>query len=248
VPPPPDYLALLSRAEAAVSGSPPATARQFLATVDAIHHTLGRAVEVRRAAGSIVGLSHCSLHAVAAVVGMVRWIARHLDSGDPSARTRSLVYLTKFGATIDSLVARAHFLTWSNALVQAGVYAQPDEEFACGLALGILPVDHESPVGEVRIDAGFKNDLALTVDDLARAGLGCRTISVVCSAQPHPWQRIATIAALSSFTSRSYLFIDVTGSGSLTARIGGLAMEDFPHVTVARLEDLPPVARPTPVM
>ena len=46
------------------------------------------------------------------------------------------------------------------------------------------------------------------------------------------------IAALSSFTSRSFLFIHVEGSGALSARVGRLAMEEFPHVTVARIEDL----------
>jgi hypothetical protein len=62
---------------------------------------------------------------------------------------------------------------------------------------------------------------------------------VICTAEPTFWQRVAVVAAMSSFSSRSFLFVDVEGSGALDARVGALPMADFPHVGVADVEDLP---------
>ena len=67
---------------------------------------------------------------------------------------------------------------------------------------------------------------------MVQAGLDCRTVQVVCEATPYFWQRVVVVAALVSFSSRNYLFIDADGGRSLKSKIGTLEMEDFPMLSL----------------
>jgi hypothetical protein len=106
---------------------------------------------------------------------------------------------------------------------------------------GLLPIDHEVAARLVRVDADFSVAAAPTLPQaLEAAGLARRTVQVVCTGAPTRWQRVAVIAAFSSFTGRSFLLIQIDGSGALSARVGSLGMVEFPHVDMAVIEDVPP--------
>lgn len=195
-------------------------------------------VSLLRSHPTIQPVVRCVVFALVAVTAMSAHIIRHWDGGSPDDVALSLMAFSKFGATIDKV--RDQFANWCVALATSRFNTEDDEELLAGLLLGLLPIDHAAQHGGVRVTDRFAVPSASTMAEaLDGAGLGRRRVQVICSASPTTWQRIAVIGAMSSFTSRSFMFVDIAGSGALRARVGGLLMEDFPHVTVARLEDLP---------
>jgi hypothetical protein len=221
--------------EAALPQELPTSGAAF---VSALREVAGRLLAALKAHPTREPVMRCVLLAMAAMAEVSAHVVRHWDGGTLEAVGRSLFYFTKFGAVIDS--AAEQFNTWCIALASAGFDAQGDDELFAGLVLGLLPIDHEAPARALRMDADFRVAPAPTLPQaFEAAGLARRSVQVVCTRAPTLWQRVAVIAALSSFTSRSFLFINVEGSGALAARVGALAMQEFPHVTLGRIEDLP---------
>jgi hypothetical protein len=230
--------AAIDALEEALPTTLPASGRAFVSTLREVLGRLRAAVQARPQPEAVPVL-RCGLLAMAALCEMAAHVVRHWDGDDPEAARRSLFAFTKFGMLIDAVGEQ--FPAWCIALASAGFERQGDEELSAGLLLGLLPIDHEDTTPLVRIDAGFRIAPGPTLPQgFEAAGLARRTVQVVCTHSPTLWQRVAVIAALSSFTSRSYLFIDVERSGALAAHVGSLAMDEFPHVTLARIEDLPP--------
>jgi hypothetical protein len=225
----------LDAIEAALPQGLPSSGAAFVAALRQIGSCLLAALKAHLKLEPVI---RCALLAMAAMAEVSAHVVRHWDNGTPEAVGHSLYYFTKFGAVIDS--AAEQFRAWCVALASARFDAQGDGELFAGLVLGLLPIDHEATDRGLRVDADFSVAPAPTLPQaFEAAGLARRTVQVVCTRTPTLWQRVAVIAALSSFTSRSFLFIDVEGSGALTASVGALEMQEFPHVTLARLEDLP---------
>jgi hypothetical protein len=221
--------------EAALPKELPTSGAAFVAALREIMRRLLAAVKAHPTREPVM---RSALLAMAAMADVSAHLLRHWGGGPPEAVGRSLFYFTKFGGVIDS--ATEQFNTWCVALASAGFDAQGDDELFAGLVLGLLPIDHEATAQALRVDADFRVAPAPTLPQaFEAAGLARRTVQVVCTRAPTLWQRVAVIAALSSFVSRSFLFIDVEGSGALTARVGALEMQEFPHVTLGRIEDLP---------
>lgn len=226
----------LDALEAALPQQLPVSGASFVATLLEIVERLLDAL------GSVpprAPVLRCALLAMAAITAVSAHVVRHWDGGSSEAMGHDALYFVKFGAVLDS--AAAQFGVWCLALAAAGLDQLSDEELLAGLMFGLLPIDHEATTRVVRIGADFRVEPGPSLLQAFEAsGLARRTVQVICTRAPTLWQRVAVIAALSSFTSRSFLFIDVEGSGALAARVGSLEMREFPHVTLRHLDDLPP--------
>ncbi|MBR1190725.1 hypothetical protein [Bradyrhizobium sp. AUGA SZCCT0160] len=210
---------------------------QFRALLRSVIEHLATAIELKRRTRT-EPFYYCLLHVLQAVVIMTDHISTGLEDSDPGVFSRSLVYLGKFGASLDSVVSQIG--TLSLTLTRAGFYLVDQDALSGGLLLGLLPVNHESDRLELRIDSTFEPAMSASmVNTIVQAGLDCRTVQVVCEVEPYFWQCVVVIAAVASFPSRNYLFIDAEGGRSLETQIGGVKMEDFAHVIVACIEDLP---------
>jgi hypothetical protein len=232
----------LIRIEQAFPRQLPETTSHFRTALRLAAEHLATAINLKRETKA-EPVYFCLLHVLLAVVIMTDYISRGLEESDPDVFFRSLHYLVKFGAALDAIASQIG--TLSNGLARSAFHLVDERALSAGLLLGLLPINHESDKLEVRVDSTFEPAGADMIRAMVQAGLDCRTVQVVCEATPYFWQRVVVVAALVSFSSRNYLFIDADGGRSLKSKIGTLEMEDFPHVIVASIEDLPPPARRT---
>lgn len=234
---PPAYLRMLHELHALLAAPRLERVADLLALLDQVNAKLGEGRASLSVTNRAFAEAFAATHVLSAMVETVRWQAKGLASASQQISTRALMALTKFGAIIDA--ARPVARDWIKALVAAELHAVTVQELALGLRLALLPIDHEAVVVDVTLDETTPALSGLDFDQMAAAHLNARTVRVVCSAHPHLWQRVITIAALSSFTSRNFHFVDIGRGGALSASVGRVRMEDFPHVTVLSRDDLP---------
>lgn len=244
-----DILQLVEFAEQQFHGRAPASNAQlarFVVEFEKRWGELTRSLSGHVDSGDYSRRICCICRIVRVASTIASWLTRDLASDDPATADKALFYYAKFGASLDNV--RSELDNWAGALVEARFDQLPSPILEPGLVLALLPVDHELPVSEIRLAADRvgidpHNDSVSMIAELAALGLQCRKLFIICSAFPHPWQQIATVAALSSFVHRIYFFVDIAGSGSLRATVGSVAMEEFPHITVSSALDLGPVER-----
>jgi hypothetical protein len=240
---------VLQSARQELQANSPASNRELIQLTDLMAKCLSLAIAQMRSvciADRSVRREICATKIVLAVTRIAAWLESELERIDRAAALRALFYYIVYGGTVD--LVRSQIETWIDSLVSSEFDQLPESILDPGLILALIPTDREMSTLEVRLtqDTGeFESPSHEPVDVvgmLRAANLNCRDISVICSAVPHRWQQIATVAALSSFLqSRNYLFIDVADSGSLRAVVGSIPMEEFPHITVARMDDLWPI-------
>jgi hypothetical protein len=213
--------------------------RYLIRLIDCMPQNLAADPNLRRLA--------CAFRVLLAVANVASFIERGIASSDRKAADRALLTFAKWGAILDQ--AHAEMEAWLDALTESDFDLLPGFLLYPGLTLALMPIDHEASEKEIRITeaaqlfVSTRVDPLAIADEIARCKLICRTLSIICSAAPYDWQQIATVAALSSFESRTFFFVDIAGSGSLKARIGNVPMEEFAHVTLRSTNDLGPIGQ-----
>ena len=173
-----------------------------------------------------------------AVVDVSIYLLRHFASGSTNLIFQSQLAFANFSDNVIMKLAY-QISTLETALCIASLGGLSNYEVLAGLVLGFLPIDYSDSTEVLRVDVNFCVVPELTIShSFVSSGLSRRTLHIILTGEITLPLRVSLIAALSSFTSRSYLFINLEGSEALNSRVGFINIKDFPLVDVANIDDL----------